>query len=575
MKLSILPCLALVAGVLGYSEKLSLRPLSQKYLQASFEFEAESEPFNTHPVAHHDEFPRILSQIITQGDAREIHLRFAQGFWDAEEWGVLPHNGAFAGGTGVEAWAWIEASSKEEAKEKWFGLVNSLSGLFCASLNFIDSAHTVEPQFTFKQSSTGSNGANETTAYLFSGALPAEPVCTENLTPFIRLLPCKGKAGISSLLDGHKIFDSQWQGMAIDVHRECTDEEACKMVLKQTVDAVVDVPRQLRRNKHPIPVPLYGDDFRCDTSKPYANDYVCFPLGDPTEVSWSIREIFGRPIEGACRIGQGSIKLDVPEGWKLQSKSGEDGEVLDTYPTLSLANTEPLDIILSSEDATHVSPVSSPPVFAQRSFSGHGQQRGGVRTAFTNPSSEPVTFIYSETLPWFMRFYFHTLKLKNVDEFGEESEGSFEVLQYSKSVDRKKPTHFELKMTIPAHSSATLGYDFDKSMLYLAEYPPDANHGFSIPPGVLTVVDSNGTHTMSTRTTALILSLPTPDFSMPYNVIILTSTVIALAFGSIFSLLLKRVLSQEQADYLSSQTPLKKLLAKLKRKKVTKEKKDQ
>ncbi|KAE8170094.1 GPI transamidase component PIG-T, partial [Yarrowia lipolytica] len=89
MKLSILLCLALVACVLGYSENLSLRPLSQKYLHASFEFEAESEPFNTHPVAHHDEFPRILSQIITQSDAREIHLRFAQGFWDAEEWGVL------------------------------------------------------------------------------------------------------------------------------------------------------------------------------------------------------------------------------------------------------------------------------------------------------------------------------------------------------------------------------------------------------------------------------------------------------------------------------------------------------
>lgn len=570
MKLSILPVLALAAGALGYSEKLSLRPLSQKYLQASFQFEAESEPFNSNAVAHHAEFPRILSQIISQSDAREIHLRFAQGWWDAEEWGVLPENGTFAGGTGVEAWAWIEAASKEEAKKKWFGLVNSLSGLFCASLNFIDSAHTVEPEFTFKQQSNGV----ESQAYLFSGALPAEPVCTENLTPFIRLLPCKGKAGISSLLDGHKIFDSQWQGMAIDVRREC-EGEACKMILHQSVDAVIDVPRQLRRNVHPIPVPLYGDDFRCDTSKPYASDFICYPLGDPTEVNWSIREIFGRPIAGACRVGEGSVKLDVSPGWTIKSKTGEDGELTETRSELSLANNDPLDIVLSSSDATQVSPVPAPPVFAQRSFSGHGQQRGGVRIAFSNPSTEPVTFIYSETLPWFMRFYFHTLNLKEVDSAGNESGGSFEVLQYSKSVDRKKPTHFELKMVIPAGSSATLGYDFDKSMLYLAEYPPDANHGFSIPPGVLTVVDADGNHTMTTRTTALILSLPTPDFSMPYNVIILTSTVIALAFGSVFSLLLKRVIAQEHADYLSSQTPLNKFLAKFKRAKVTKEKKNQ
>jgi phosphatidylinositol glycan class T len=42
------------------------------------------------------------------------------------------------------------------------------------------------------------------------------------------------------------------------------------------------------------------------------------------------------------------------------------------------------------------------------------------------------------------------------------------------------------------------------------------------------------------RTTSLLLPLPTPDFSMPYNVIILTSTVMALGFGSIFNILVRR-----------------------------------
>ncbi|CAG8586223.1 8487_t:CDS:1, partial [Racocetra persica] len=35
----------------------------------------------------------------------------------------------------------------------------------------------------------------------------------------------------------------------------------------------------------------------------------------------------------------------------------------------------------------------------------------------------------------------------------------------------------------------------------------------------------------------LLVSLPTPDFSMPYNVITLTCTVIALFFGSMFNLM--------------------------------------
>ncbi len=38
-------------------------------------------------------------------------------------------------------------------------------------------------------------------------------------------------------------------------------------------------------------------------------------------------------------------------------------------------------------------------------------------------------------------------------------------------------------------------------------------------------------------TETLLVSLPTPDFSMPYNVITLTCTVIALFFGSMFNLM--------------------------------------
>ena len=51
---------------------------------------------------------------------------------------------------------------------------------------------------------------------------------------------------------------------------------------------------------------------------------------------------------------------------------------------------------------------------------------------------------------------------------------------------------------------------------------------------------------MYLRTTSLLLPLPTPDFSMPYNVIILTSTVIAMAFGSIFNLLVRRFVSADE-----------------------------
>lgn len=83
--------------------------------------------------------------------------------------------------------------------------------------------------------------------HLLHGTLPHEVVCTENLTPFLKLLPCKGKAGISSLLDGHKLFDASWQSMAVDIRPVCPDGGSeCILEMEQTVAMVLDIERSKR-----------------------------------------------------------------------------------------------------------------------------------------------------------------------------------------------------------------------------------------------------------------------------------------------------------------------------------------
>lgn len=71
-------------------------------------------------------------------------------------------------------------------------------------------------------------------------------VCTENLTPFLKLLPCKGKAGVASLLDGHKLFDASWQSMSVDVRPICTQTGECVVQIDQSVDIVLDIDRSKR-----------------------------------------------------------------------------------------------------------------------------------------------------------------------------------------------------------------------------------------------------------------------------------------------------------------------------------------
>ena len=46
---------------------------------------------------------------------------------------------------------------------------------------------------------------------------PSERICTENLTPFLKLLPCKSRSGIASLLNPHRLFDADWHGMSVRV----------------------------------------------------------------------------------------------------------------------------------------------------------------------------------------------------------------------------------------------------------------------------------------------------------------------------------------------------------------------
>ena len=133
------------------------------------------------------------------------------------------------------------------AEGKWLILTNALSGLFCASLNFIDSTRTTRPVMSFRPEGQHRD-AEANNMHLLHGVLPREVVCTENLTPFLKLLPCKGKAGISTLLDGHKLFDASWQSMAIDVRPLCPQDGGadCVLQIEQTIDMVLDIERSKR-----------------------------------------------------------------------------------------------------------------------------------------------------------------------------------------------------------------------------------------------------------------------------------------------------------------------------------------
>lgn len=543
-----------------YFERLNLHPLPSSSLLASFEFRF-NESLSAYNNHNHRLFPRSLAQVLQHTSTSELALRFTTGRWDAESWGARPWNGTREGGTGVELWAWIEDETSEGAFDKWLRLNQALSGLFCASLNFVDGTRTSRPVLTFDKKGDHASG----NLYLLHGVLPGEVVCTENLTPFLKLLPCKGKAGVSSLLDGHKVFDAGWQSMAIDVRPRCPRGQECIVETTQTIDMVLSITRSKRPRDNPIPRPVEPNELICDETKSYHSHDTCFPIDSLETPSWSLKDVFGRPVRGQCPLAEDegweakSICLHVPHamgvwigagGFEKRSPPGELPEK--RCYQMTIGDDFDFDVPKISARTHEQLPLSDELLTAERTMTGHGAASGGMRTVFSNPSqTHPANIIFFESLPWFLRPFMHTLKAEIT-----ESEFPFDWdivknIYYRPALDRKRGTQLEVVLSIPPASTVMLTYDFEKAILRYTEYPPDANRGFNVAPAVIKVLGSGDgldfPNDVYIRTTSLLLPLPTPDFSMPYNVIILTSTVIALAFGSIFNILVRRFVGADEA----------------------------
>jgi len=125
--------------------------------------------------------------------------------------------------------------------------------------------------------------------------------------------------------------------------------------------------------------------------------------------------------------------------------------------------------------------------------------------------------------------------------------GIISNLTYIPSVPHSRPTTFQVLLSLPPQTTVQITMDVTKAFLRYTEHPPDAQRGWDLPPAIFTPVElvANGSGVILKKegrmyTSTLLVDLATPDFSMPYNVIIFTCSVIAFIFGNIFNLLTRR-----------------------------------
>ncbi|KAI8986119.1 Gpi16 subunit GPI transamidase component [Trametes punicea] len=524
-----------------FEEDLTLRPLRDGKLEARFSFTTllrGTTPRDPQSLTgddkaqHYTLFPLALGQILREHAVTELHLTLNNGKWDYDHWGYPDESGV---GTGAELWAWMGDTIPPSVDERWQGLRHSLAGLFCASLGHLDEQRTTSPTLTFQPEGSLPNFTH--VHQLRHATLPSEHVCTENLTPFLKLLPCKSLSGIAHLLNPHRLFDADWHGLGVHVrYRHPVGVE-----VRLAFQAVIDPVR-------------YSPDRRRD---------------------WSLRSVFDRTIERPCPVARSSkVQVELPTETSYTLSPGPT-DVVNNVVTYALeSDQEALDVAMQwpGEDRFEYPDVSKAlpltDISVRRNLKGTGQAEARLIVEVTNNLPVPIRAGYLETMPWHLQFYLHTLRA-HID--GVRHDDLVNVLSYTPPVPHSRPALLQAVLTVPSHATLHLTMDVSKPFLRYTEHPPDAQRGWDLPPAVLVPfaygddgeltpdqsvsnrtsggqapaqgrVSLQGRHRRARRmyTPVMLVDLATPDFSMPYNVIIMSCTLIALIFGSVFNLLTRR-----------------------------------
>ncbi|VDK83996.1 unnamed protein product [Litomosoides sigmodontis] len=451
------------------------------------------------------------------------------GFWRLNEWGVQPQPSS---PSGAQLYAWIDGNKTSGlVDERWSNFVNSMNGIFCTSLLDILPTHTAAPQLSFSR--MGYVHPNRSSQIRY-GALASETICTENFTPWRKLLPCKQDGTVN-----------------------CGTRR--RLVL--TLNFVPELDLKSR------------------------------------SLDWSFRHIFERRVDQKCVIADRDIVLFevdrkvIAENNELQKIGSRVYSLynISAYPR----HTFPIDISVKYESRLELPVDNSPALVSIRTYvSGTDQQSGRLISILRNGQCTPQSVVYTHVVPWFIKLYYHTIRFTCYpldNDQGQFLKGKVNKKVFVPAKDRQRPSLLEWNVTLPENSFCSISFEFDKAFLRVNEYPPDASHGFYVPAPIITfsaaaelweknrtdlgdaltttfdeilgAKNSNGSRIITMHGEVLLVLLPVPDFSMPFNVICLVCTAIAMLFGPVHTLTTKMLipLSEEDKD-LAPLPPLRRLL---------------
>ncbi|TKR65001.1 hypothetical protein L596_025465 [Steinernema carpocapsae] len=497
----------------SYEEQLTVNRLKSGQIYSHFRFAIDNP--NSNAQGSYELFPRILDEIAKKYKVRDLQLSLTQGFWRTSQWGLQPKPET---PNGAQLVALFDGDSEKEINQRWTFLVNSLNGIFCTSLMELVPALTASPHWFLNDILEEHGNASKMAKNIRYGVLGGETVCTENLTPWKKLLPCK-QNGIVQLLNPTKLYSSVYHSLTLRVKQNEKGRS-----LEMTAGYLADLPVLSK------------------------------------EKSWNFRKLYDRVISGQCVVAAKSEILVGKEEIADSRFSQDPDEVVTVagqdflrYDLTKLPLKGGFNLAMQTRAFLQ---IQAPPqtFFGMHSFlSNVGLQNGQIRHRLTNLKDKNLPITFTHMVPWFLRVFMHTIAIEcEPVGAGERPEAHIARRHYQLAVDREKPALMELQIELPKKSVCVMSVDYETAFMRAQEFHPDANYGNYIPGAVVSFKAEEEDLLANVITPTwipkerilvygetLLIQLPTPDFSMPFNVLCLVSTVISIFYGPIHGLTTK------------------------------------
>lgn len=229
-------------------------------------------------------------------------------------------------------------------------------------------------------------------------------------------------------------------------------------------------------------------------------------------------------------ISNGSVSIEVV----LLAKHSQSLVSIEELRHCPIASSSVVDeretrIDLKTRSITSITPrtVSRKEVLVEKAVSGTSLHSGSI-VWYINATDSIRHVSYVDHIPWFLEPQLESL----VVEVGGVPKPQESInLVFSNNEDIGG-IGLSCELLVEDVQSLYIAVKFTKRFLHFTVYPPDVSRGFDLPSGIAYITPKAGTLYKEYSTQLLVL-MPFPDDSMPFNVIALSSTFFSMMFSNL------------------------------------------